>query len=1202
MYYSWYPDYSGIIELDSSCLASYPQPSVPPFVNWRPGSRMVKLQISPDVYAVEPRNKLSKVGSEAVAAGLYGSNWAGQVVDVSDYFWPNYPNRGADVTEVKPHNGLLIQVSGSNTIYSVENGEKKMVVDGSVRGDVRVVSQAVADTVPTGTGTVSVASLYSNPSQGVGTATVSPTPGTPTPAPVTGGSLSVSLASDTPKGTYALASAARVPFTKVIFTAGSADATIDSFRVTRGGSPAKNSDFSTINLVDADGNLLNDSGKTLNSDNYAVFTEDITVPANTSKTYTIVGDMASTVGNGDVPVLQLDTMVLLNGGTATGLPLAGNAVTANNNVTLGSVTLAEGSTLNNSTKELGSTLVDLASLKITVATNDFQVERIVFYNSGTASDGDFSNFKINYNNNVITSGVMKNKYVTFDLKACTTDCLITKGNNKTFGVTGDIVNGSGRTMNLDISKTVHVLALDTKNGVYVTPTDNATAMTNTITVSTGKLSVSKTNDIPARDVPVNSTNVALGTFNFKVTGEPIDIRTLVFRVSTTGSMAPTAIDGLNIYNAAGLALIGGVDASGGSSPGYVTSTDTFTLPVGDNILTVKAKIDNTPGDGNTVRIDVDMNNTTNFDARGTTTGDTVTLGTYATPQAFITGNIMTIRTAQLRITTLSSPASTTYAGGVTDIECENVQLDATGSSEDIRVTQFQVKLNPWNGAKSLDIQNVRLFVDKDGDSGNGSGTQVALSTAQGGSDADANDDETLTINWSGADQFIVKAGKRLTVTVKCNITGGASTGTHSIYTNAASLVTAVGVTSGNSITPVADTAAGQGVTVGTAGGTVQVSQDPSNVVAKNYVAGTQGVELASFNLYATTTENVKIEKIYFTQRVTDTNSAAYQDYTLLYVTDSSGNVLGSVVPTSTKPLIQMNDNAVIVDRANSAGTKLILKANLNSIVQGGNVQIGGHRLGYNIAVVGDVVAKGSQSGADAVVYFGSTAPNGSTHYMYKAVPTVTILPPQGCVNNVTDPCVANTVAKLVSGSNDLYRFTVKAGTGDISVYKFSFDITTTSANVTAAQLVDITTTPEVQLYTSSTVGVGGYEYHRVLFDPSGICPNNVCGQGGQERVIGAGASRQFVFRGTVSGLGTSGGSVSTRLIGDSALPVPSGANAYNGYLLMASSTAVDTAPSPNFIWSDYSGGNHSTTTNDWTNGYLVTGLNSPSSTPTVVAQ
>jgi hypothetical protein len=950
IYHTWFTDFSGVVEIPTTCVDAYPSPLIPPFgINVRPGSRMVKVTISPSVYVVEPANKISKITSEQIARDLYGSAWATQVIDINDAFWPNYVNRGPDLTESIPHNGMLLKTAASSDVWYVKEGLKYRV-DGSVRAtaEVRLVTQAVADRVGTGIGSVTAASIYDNPSQGSGSSST---------LPPSAGAVSVALAADTPNGTYAVDGAARVPFTKLVFTAGASAVTITSFKVIRGGSPAVNSDFATINVLDPEGNLLNDAGKTLNSDSIVTFTEDITIAANSSKTYTLVGDMAANVGQGNQPRLGLYSVETTAGVNAS-LPLYGNPVETNTNVALGTVTLAEGTSVGTVTKQVGTNNVLLASLKITVATEDFQVERIVLQNAGTTADADVQNLKLKYNNEVVANGTMASKYLTFNLSACTSQCKILKGNDKTFDVYGDIIGGSARTMNLDVQRAVHVLAKDLKNGYYVTPTNNASAMTNTVTISQGKLNVTKTNDVPTGNVPENASNVALASFNFKVTGEPIDVRTLVFRVSTTGTVVPTGFDSVTVYNAAGVALTGGVDATGGTAglPGYATTTDSFTLPVGDNLLTVKAKIDATPANNDIVVVSIDMSNSSNFEAKGVNSGDTITLGTYATPNAFVTGNTMTINTAALRVTQLPTPVTTTYAAGTNDVIVAEVLLDAGGSSEDLKITQFITKDYADSGAKTIDIQNIRLYVDKDGDSDNGSGTQVALSEVQNGSDSDANDDETFTFNLSGDDQFTVKAGKKVKVSIKANITGGASTGNHIFRTNAANDVTAVGVSTNSTVSEVVDTGPqGAAVTVGAAGGTVQVSIDSSNPDAKQIAAGTQGVTLATFNFFATTTETIEIDTLTLTQRVTATNSSSFQNYDLLYLVDEAGATVGSVVPTSTGPFIDLNSGAFIVNRNDTDGAKLHLKANV-SAMGSSNEAFGGHSLGFNIAAGAHVLA------------------------------------------------------------------------------------------------------------------------------------------------------------------------------------------------------------------------------------------------------
>ena len=51
---------------------------------------MVKFQTSPSVYVVEKGGVLRAIGSEQVAAELYGPTWNKQIDDISDAFFGNY--------------------------------------------------------------------------------------------------------------------------------------------------------------------------------------------------------------------------------------------------------------------------------------------------------------------------------------------------------------------------------------------------------------------------------------------------------------------------------------------------------------------------------------------------------------------------------------------------------------------------------------------------------------------------------------------------------------------------------------------------------------------------------------------------------------------------------------------------------------------------------------------------------------------------------------------------------------------------------------------------------------------------------------------------------------------------------------------------------------------------------------------------------
>ena len=59
-------------------------------VTLRPGTRLVKIQSDPKVYAVSQGGLLHWVKTEELAKGLYGANWQDQVIDISDAFFINY--------------------------------------------------------------------------------------------------------------------------------------------------------------------------------------------------------------------------------------------------------------------------------------------------------------------------------------------------------------------------------------------------------------------------------------------------------------------------------------------------------------------------------------------------------------------------------------------------------------------------------------------------------------------------------------------------------------------------------------------------------------------------------------------------------------------------------------------------------------------------------------------------------------------------------------------------------------------------------------------------------------------------------------------------------------------------------------------------------------------------------------------------------
>ncbi len=87
IYFTWYQDFSSVKVVSASFLSSLP---LGKNVTYHPGTKLVKFQTVPTVYAVEAKGVLRPLVSEEIATVLYGSNWNKQVDDIPDVFWGNY--------------------------------------------------------------------------------------------------------------------------------------------------------------------------------------------------------------------------------------------------------------------------------------------------------------------------------------------------------------------------------------------------------------------------------------------------------------------------------------------------------------------------------------------------------------------------------------------------------------------------------------------------------------------------------------------------------------------------------------------------------------------------------------------------------------------------------------------------------------------------------------------------------------------------------------------------------------------------------------------------------------------------------------------------------------------------------------------------------------------------------------------------------
>jgi len=1166
-----YSDY--YVYVTSECMSDFPTGGA---VMPRPGSYLVSEVGSSVKYAVLPGNKLAKVTSE-VAEALYGDR---EVLEMSPATWGYFAtaaNLTDDLTEVAPHEGMLVMNGDDYYYVGADMTLRKVTDEGLTANRYRTAFAYELESTDGYTMGDDVEALeldLTDRSQGL---EGSGETGDDDETPVVGGALTVALAADTPASGYVYKNSTHNRFTKVNLTAGSEAVVIDSMVVERTGSPASDAAFTGVNVLKADGSLLSSSYKSLNSTHQATFTEDITIPANTTISLYLLGKMAnSSTYGGEVPTLSLVEVNSNASSESMNLPLEGNAMTINTTVTIGVATISESPDLSTLTEEVGTENVTFLNVKVANDSGsniDLQMENIRFNNAGSADDADVDNLELVVDGNVVATGEMVSNYVSFDLSAVAA-AKILNGKTETFTLRGDIVGGSGRNLDFDVKKADDIMVKDLLNGAYPTPSA-AINGGRIVTISRGTLNVSKTNTVQAGNIPKDTNDVQLGSWNFKVAGEPITINGLRVDLEMVSASTMQAADFTSCkLSTASKNLTGATDGSG-AGDGAVTFTDSFGLPIGDNEVFLTCNINSDPTAAETIQAAIDLSATgdTAYDATGDVTGDTITRATYALPASEIDANILTITDLALAVTTLSQPAAQTIAAGTVDHLFSKIQFSAADSAEDVKVTAFEIYASTTGNAKALDLQNITFVVD---------GT--TLTEVKNGSESTVATGEEISVALSGDDQFVVPKGSIVVMEVYADVAGGAAAaGTYKldITSTNSNVVTAQGATSGNDITESYSTAVANVMTIGTAGGTVEISLSSDNPNASLMAAGTE-VELAAFKFYATSTENIELDYLYLTQVVTDTNSSSYKDYDQIWFEDEEGNEIAGTrtTPTSTKPKVNFSDDAFVVDYTDTDGQILYLKANLAAIGTAAN-GVSDHYLGYKINAAGDVVAKGALSGSGATEYLSSgSAPTGNTHYVYTGYPQFTKV---ALTNN------------LANGTNDLFKFTVTAVNSDIALYSFVFDIATTGCEVTNLYVYDVTSASN-ETVLNDTAGTGGgtgwaYLTNGAMWQTTGS--NWTTNYSGREVTVSKKAPRTFVLRGDVTGA-ASGDSVSVKLGGDAA-------HVAGTDTLLHTAAEVYADANNDFIWSDKSAGAHTYATDDWTNGYLVYGLPSTSSSAEVTS-
>lgn len=993
---------------------------------------------------------------------------------------------------------------------------------------------------------------------------------TTTVTPSVGTGLSV-VAGAQPNATLAPDNAVRVPFTNFIVTAGSdGDVVMNSVTVERTGLAA-DAAFASVVLLDEDGNQVGLT-KTLNSNHQANVGEAVTIPAGTSKKFTIAGNMDDDNATRDGGTPRLNVVGINTSATVSGsLPIVGTAHTINASLTIGTAVPTRGSIdpSGDATKEIGTTNYTFSSLKISAgSTEKIRLHSIRWNQSGSASASDLENIV------TVVDGASYPTVISADNKYYTANfgdgIVIDKGLSKEVSIKGDIVNGSVRTVTFDLYKGTDIYVTGETFGYGIAADDGDTTVGSAtegtfndeltpsypaydVTISAGTVSsISKSNTVSAQNIAILASNQPLGAFEVEVKGESVSVQQMIFNLQATGDEAEN-ITSISLVDQNGSVVAGPVDGAStatDSAYGTVTFTDTVTFPVGKTTLSMKGKLGSAFISNDTVAASTTPS-TQWTTVKGGSTGDTISLSTFSSA---ITANTMTVKSGALAISVSAQPTARSVIAGAKGFEFARYILDAGQSGEDVKLSNIPLE-HTLATITNSQLSNCNLY---EGSINLTDDTNVTLAASAA--------DTTFTFNDGG---YTVPKGTQKTLSMKCDLSAGATSGTVKWGLSALSSYTAATTVGSNqTVTETATANAGNLMTAAT-GGSYTVTNDTS-LLYKTAQAGTSDVVLAKLRFTAGASEAVDLKQIALELANTASNSPAdlvgervslwngsQQIATAQFGGANSDNATSTAL--SPAPRINAGESILITVKGDLSAQ------NINEGTPGAflSVTYDGNNNGIN-----GNYATGVDSNATVD---GGTTSDVTTNGLriFRTVPTFAVTSNGGASGSLT------------AGAN-LYSFTVtNSNNRDVVFNKFSFSVATSgSASINAFTLYG----DNVAFNTTATSTVASETL--IEFEAADTS---------QAKIVPANSTKTYVVKaGTVTNPSTTVvDSITLALLADTSYP--SLAN------LMGTVTTVEAGGSDtdNIIWSPFSTttpvATLATESNlDWTNGYGLPGF--PSNT------
>jgi len=708
-YFSWYPNFDGVITIPASELQSYPLGGN---VTMRAGTKLVKITTDPSVYAVEPNGVLRKIQSEAQAAALFGSNWNKRVVDVPDAFFTNYTIGAVLANGSIPAGSLVKNASGAEIFYFDGTNYRSIASESAFNanrfawGDIIIAGSTV-----TASGTSLSSAEFTNVAQNGGNGVV-----------VTGSGLMVSLNANTPAATSIPQNGSRVPFAKVNLTAANDGAvSVNSITVKRIGL----SSYSNVDKVwaEKDGVIVA-SKKSMNSSDESVltFSPALVVSAGQTVALDFIVSLTGT-GSGNMGL----SIATASAVSSTGASVTGSFPINSNIMSLTSYSVVNLSISNSNTStqtlKVGDEKVELGHFELGFngTAKDVSVKSIMLKNNGVE---DLTKATMNLyleqaGSQVSTSYTVSGRYVTFYFPTAGLD-LLKDDASKIFYIKGDVIakeNTATGSFAFTLNKSSDIVAYEKSTGfganVYAgtsgTTSADGYAISN-ITISAGAISVSKKSTSPSDTTIIKGSDNVVLLANVRadeaITADGLNL--LYSDVSTTNQF-----ENVRVYING--TLLDSFDPSATSSLAAFANQaidSTLTLNKGDNEIKVMVKAKTNASPSATFQVKLDSNifsSSSNMNPQYVVSGNAVDTGSIA---GTATGGIFTVQGAAL--TTVISDG---YANdkpivkGSTDVSLGKFTVKATNDTAKVTSISFGANVGAATATLDSSISDMKLYVD-----------------------------------------------------------------------------------------------------------------------------------------------------------------------------------------------------------------------------------------------------------------------------------------------------------------------------------------------------------------------------------------------------------------------------------------------------------------------------------------------------------